>query len=102
MKPILVYITNSSKEEAEKIAKHLLEKRLIACASIYPIQSMYWWEGEIANENEYVLDAKTSEDIFEEVKSEVEKIHTYSIPCILKIPIDTNDNYKDWMKKELN
>jgi periplasmic divalent cation tolerance protein len=43
------YITNPSKEEAKRIAKHLLDKRIIACANIFPIESMYWWDGKDQN-----------------------------------------------------
>jgi periplasmic divalent cation tolerance protein len=98
---ILVYITNPTIEEARKIAKHLLEKKLIACANIFPITSLYWWEGKIADEKEFVLIAKTSEDNYEKVKNEVEKIHSYSTPCIIKIPVSSNKKYFDWLKTEI-
>lgn len=98
---IFVYITNPTKEEARKITKHLLEKRLIACANIFPINSLYWWEDKIADENEFVLIAKTSEDKFEKVKNEVEKIHSYTIPCIIKIPVSSNKKFFDWLKNEI-
>ncbi|MBU2635343.1 divalent-cation tolerance protein CutA [Patescibacteria group bacterium] len=97
---IFVYITNPTKKEAKKIAKHLLKKRLIACANIFPINSLYWWEGKIADENEFVLIAKTIEANFEKVKKEVEKIHSYKTPCIIKIPVSSNKKYFDWLKKE--
>ena len=38
---IFIYITNPNKDEAKKIAKHLLNKKLIACGNIYPINSIY-------------------------------------------------------------
>lgn len=96
-----IYITNPTEEEAEKIAKHLLYKKLIACANIFPIHSLYLWKGKIADENEFVLIAKTNETNFEKVKNEVEKIHTYTIPCIIKIPVSSNKKYFDWLKRKL-
>jgi len=99
---IFIYITNPNKEEAKKIAKHLIEKKLIACANIYDnITSIYFWEGKIADENECVLIAKTLDKNFEKVKTEVEKIHTYKIPCIVKIPVSSNQKYFEWIKEEV-
>ena len=98
---IFIYITASTKKEAKKIATHLLEKRLIACANIFPINSLYWWENKIVDENEVVLIAKTKESNFKKVKSEVEKIHSYTIPCIIKIPVNANRKYLDWIKSEI-
>ena len=101
-KLILVYMTSASIEEAKEIARHLLEKKLIGCANIYSgIESMYFWEGKIAESRECILIAKTTEDKFEDMKKEVEKIHSYDIPCIVKIPVDANQKYADWIKKEL-
>ena len=98
---ILLYITNPSKEQAKKIVKHLLEKKLIACANIFPIESLYWWEGKIAEENEFVAIVKTTEKNFEKVKNEVEKLHPYTIPCIIKIPVRSNEKFFNWLKSEV-
>ena len=99
---IFVYITNSSKDEAKKISRHLLDKKLIACANIYDgVTSMYHWEGKLAEETESVLIAKTTMDKFAQVKMEVEKIHTYKVPCIVEIPVSSNEKYFEWIKKEL-
>ncbi len=99
---IFIYITNPSKEEAKNVAKHLLEKKLIACGNIFPISSIYWWENKITEEDEFVLIAKTMEKNFEKVKTEVEKIHPYKIPCIVKISVDSNEKYFEWIQKEVN
>ena len=96
----LIYIPCSSEQEAEKIAQQLLEKKLIACANIFPIRSMYWWEGKIAKENEVVLLCKT-EKRYEEVKRVVEEMHSYSIPCILKIDSSVNSKYADWIHSSI-
>ena len=99
---ILVYITNPTKEEAKKIAKHLLEKKLIACANIFPIESMYHWEGKVAEEKEFVLLGKTKEENYAKITDEVEKIHSYDTPCILRLPMEANEKYKSWLGKELS
>jgi len=98
---ILVYITNPKKRTAQKIAKYLLEKRLIACANIFEIESFYWWENKIERAKEFVLIGKTVEKNYEKIKKEVEKIHPYKIPCILKINTQANQKYLNWLKEEI-
>ena len=98
---ILAYITSKDKEEAKSIAKHLLEKKLIACANIFPIESLYWWKNNIEEEDEFVLIAKTLKEKFNEVKEEVKRIHSYSTPCILKIETEANLEFLEWVKGEV-
>ena len=94
----LIYITCKDKKEAEKISNHLLRKRLIACANIFPIKSMYWWKGKIENQKEVLVIAKTLEKNYEKIKKEVSKLHSYSVPCILKIDAEANESYGKWVK----
>ena len=98
---VFIYITNPNKKEAIKIAKYLLKKRLIACVNIFPINSLYWWKGKIVDAKEFVMIAKTSKANFEKVKKEVERIHPYSVPCIIKIPVSSNKEYFDWLMGEI-
>lgn len=97
----LVYITCKDEEEAETISMHLLSKRLIACANISPIKSMYWWKGKIEAQKEVVITAKTLENKYEKIKEEVSKLHSYEIPCILKIGAEANESYDKWVKEEV-
>ena len=100
---IFIYITNPSKEEAKKIARYLVEKKLIACANIYEnVNSIYPWKGKIADETECILIAKTTENNFEKVKEEVTKLHSYTIPCITKISVTSNKDYYDWLTNEVH
>lgn len=99
---IFIYITTPNKEEARKITLHLLKKKLIACGNIFEnMTSIYPWKGKIEETNECVLIAKTLESHFEKVKTEVEKIHSYEIPCITKIAVSSNKKYFDWLQGEI-
>ena len=98
---ILIYITNPSKKEAKTLVNLLLKKRLIACANIFPVDSLYWWKNKIADEQEWIIIAKTLENKFRKAKAEIEKIHSYSIPCVIKIPARTNEKYFGWLKSEV-
>lgn len=96
-----LYVTNSSEAEAKKLAKYLLEKRMIGCANIYSINAMYWWKGEIADDKEWVLIAKTPAERVEEVRKEIIRIHPFETPCVLKIDVDPNEKYLEWIRSEL-
>jgi len=95
---IFVYITNPNKKTAHRIGKYLVEKRLCACVNISPIESYYWWKGKIEKAKEWVVIAKTLEKNYEKIKKEIKNIHPYSIPCILKIKVEANKEYLNWLK----
>ena len=97
----LAYVICKDAVEAEKISLRLLKKRLIACANIYPIRSMYRWKGKIMNEAENVIIAKANGANFGKIVSEVKKIHSYEIPCILKIDSSANREFEKWVDKEM-
>ena len=96
---IIVYITCKDEQEAVNISKHLLNKRLIACSNIHPIRSMYWWNKKIEDEREFALIAKTKEKNYKNIKEEVKKLHSYDVPCILKIDAGANENYARWVNE---
>jgi periplasmic divalent cation tolerance protein len=96
----LVYITNPDLKTAQRISKHLLHRRLIACVNIFPIQSIYWWKGRLEQAREYVVLAKTQNKLYARVKSEVEKIHPYEVPCIVRLDGECNESFGKWLKRE--
>ena len=97
---IIIYVTHESLKSAKKIASHLLDKRLIACANFMPIEACYWWKGSIESSEEYVSILKTRTLNWDIVKDEIEKIHPYDVPCIIKIDVEANKSYEDWVEKE--
>lgn len=97
----LVYITCRDEKEAVNISMHLLKKRLVACANMFPARSVYWWNGNIENHTEEIIIAKTNNKNFNKVVAEVKKVHSYKIPCILKINAKGNKDYEKWANKEL-
>ncbi len=97
---VFVYVTCESFDEARKIARHLLEKRLIACANIFPVRSLFWWEGKIEECNEFVIIMKTKAEKFKELREEVKKVHSYSVPCICAFVVEEgNREFLDWIEK---
>lgn len=99
---ILIYIVCANIDEARRISRYLLEHRLAACTNIHAIASSYWWEGEIVDDNEIAMIAKTTPDKFEEVRDAVLKLHSYQVPCIISIPVDrVEERYLQWLRGEV-
>jgi periplasmic divalent cation tolerance protein len=87
---------------ANRIAGHLVDRRLAACANIYPaIRSIYRWQGAIERESEVPLLVKTRPDLFGAVETAVRAIHPYDTPSIVGLEIEhVNADYRDWVFAE--
>lgn len=101
---IVVLVTAPSKDEAEKIAKTLLEERLIACANIIsPTHSLFWWQGKIDNVQEHLILMKTRKALFSKVSERVKAIHSYQVPEIIALPImEGSKDYLKWLDESLD
>lgn len=100
---IVVLATCSSQEEAAKIARHVLDLRLAACVQLLPaIQSLYHWQGAIEQSTETLLSIKSSRPLFERLRNEITRLHSYSTPEIVALPIiDGAPSYLQWLDREL-
>lgn len=100
---IVVFSTASSAEEAEKIARGLVDKRLAACVNVLPgLRSYYRWQGKIEDSAEVLLVIKSNREHFEELRASLEKAHSYEVPEVIAMPIvDGAQNYLNWMDGEL-
>ena len=97
---IAVYITHPGLEEAKRITGHLLERRLIACANLFPMESAYRWQGAVEHAQEVVSLVKTRPEHWEALKDEVERLHPYETPCIMKLEVEANAAYEAWIRAE--
>lgn len=97
---IIIYVTHENIEEAKKITNYLLDKKLIACSNFLPIEANFWWNDKIDSTNEIVSILKTKKENWDIVKDEIEKLHPYKIPCIMKIEVEANKSYEDWIESE--
>ncbi len=100
---IVVFVTASKQEEAEKIARTLLEKKLAACCNIIGgVRSLYWWQGKIADDNEVLLVIKSRADMFNEIKGTVVALHSYTVPEIIALPVAAgSEPYLNWIDQSL-
>jgi periplasmic divalent cation tolerance protein len=103
---VLVYVTCKDTGEAEKVGRHLLQKRLCACINIFPkIQSVYWWppkENRLETAEESVLVFKALAKDFSKIEAEIVKVHSYGTPCIIALPIaNVSQKYLNWTLGEI-
>lgn len=100
---IVVLSACGSVEEAQRIARALLEKRLAACVNVVPgVRSVYRWKDAIQEEEEVLLFIKTSGALLEELKGEIERLHSYQVPEVVALSIvDGAERYLSWMNGEL-
>jgi periplasmic divalent cation tolerance protein len=98
---ILLYCTCKDLEEAKRISKILIDKKLAACTNMFPVSSMYVWKGKLADDQEVVMIAKTLEEKKELAIQQIKKLHSYATPCILALKAEPNKEYFDWMNGEL-
>ena len=99
MKIVLIQTTCSTKEEARKIAKVLIEEKLAACIQMFEIESFYNWNNEFCCDNETLLNIKTRKDNFEEIKSRILELHSYDLPEIIQLDItNTSEEYLNFIK----
>jgi len=102
MKAKLVITTYENESEADKIAKIIIEKKLAVCATRFQTKSTYHWKGQVEIADEYLVIFKTLELKTEALKDEILKTHSYKIPEILEIDLNSvNDSYLEWMKENL-
>ena len=99
---ILVFCNCASAEEAEAIARHLVQEHLAACVNILPqVRSVYRWQGAIEEGSECTLMIKTRRQLFDSVRHAVQAKHTYSVPELIAVAVvDGLGAYLDWIDHE--
>ncbi len=95
---VLIYTTCQNTEEAKKLGRLIIEKKLAACVNIYPIESIYSWKGALKEDKETALLIKTIEVKLQGIEDLIQSNHSYSVPCIAVIDVKRiNRAYKEWL-----
>lgn len=95
-----VYMTIGSLEESRRIGEVLVKGRLAACVNIIDnMRSLYVWNGELQDDRETVLIAKTTEDRLPDLVETVKRLHSYDCPCIVALPVQGGaSDFIDWVR----
>ena len=100
---IVVLTTLPSLSQAHRISEQILKKRLAACVNVVgPVRSFFWWKGKIDRTSEHLLLIKTRASRFSRLRRFLERVHPYSVPEILALPIKAgNAPYLNWLRREV-
>jgi periplasmic divalent cation tolerance protein len=100
---VQVFTTTDSKENAQDIARILVERRLAGCVQIIgPISSVYQWKGKVENDEEWLCIIKSEQRCFEEIREAIKANHPYETPEIIATAVVAGSNgYLRWLANEL-
>jgi len=99
----LVLTTASSQEEARRLAKTLVERRLAACVNIVPnMNSIYRWKEKVEESREFLLLMKTTESAVPKLRDAIQELHSYEVPeCIVLLIEEGSAAYLDWIDESV-
>ena len=98
----VVYTTINNEQEARKIANVLVEEQIVACVNIVPnVESIYRWKGNIEEEREFILIAKTVDDNVTKTIKRIREFHTSELPDIIVLPVAGGlEEYLEYVNRE--
>jgi periplasmic divalent cation tolerance protein len=99
----IILTTAGSEEEAQKIARHLVESRTAACVNIVPnVTSIYRWKENVEEAREWLLVIKTTATAFDKVRQTISELHSYEVPeCICLNIEDGSPIYLQWIAESV-
>lgn len=102
--PLVVLMTAGSREEADRIAVALVAEMLAACVNVLPgVTSVYRWEGEVQRDEEWLLVAKSTRQVLDDLVRCVQALHSYDLPEIIALPIEGgSEAYLRWIDGEVH
>jgi periplasmic divalent cation tolerance protein len=100
---VVALSTVGTAEDAERIARTLVERRLAACVSVAPgVLSVYRWEGKITTDEERLLVIKTRRERVKDLTAALVAIHPYQVPELLVLPVEEGHApYLAWIDASL-
>lgn len=97
----LVLTTEADRERAESLARELLERGLVACASLYPVVSLYRWQGRLERSEEVQLLLKTTPAHLEALRHALGELHSYDTPEWIHWTAASDGPYGRWLLEQL-
>jgi periplasmic divalent cation tolerance protein len=100
MTDLILVLTTAPDDEAETLARTLLEERLAACVNVHgPMTSLYWWKGNLERDTEHQIVIKTTRSRLDALAARIAELHTYELPEIIVVPVDWgSDAYVAWVR----
>jgi periplasmic divalent cation tolerance protein len=99
----IVLTTTGTREEAGKIARSLVERRLAACVNVVETESVYRWKEAVESAEEWLLLIKTTAEAFAQVQAAIQELHTYDLPECVVLPIENgSEDYLAWIGESVS
>jgi periplasmic divalent cation tolerance protein len=100
---IQVFTTTGKKEDADRIAQTLTQKRLAGCVQIIGgVRSTYRWKGKIEETEEWLCLIKSEKSLYKDLEKAIKEMHPYETPEIIAVPIVAGSKeYLGWLDLEL-
>jgi len=99
MPALLILTTCPTPQEAQSLARGLVEQKLAPCVQLKPVSSIYHWQGEIQQDEEVQLMIKTTQERYWAVEQYIKQHHSYELPEIIALPIQTGSaEYMEWLQ----
>ena len=98
----LVLTTEGSPEQADALARELVQRRLVACASLLPVRSHYRWQGQLQSSDEVKLLLKTSPDQLAGLRDALAELHSYQTPEWIHWEAASDGAYGQWLLEQLS
>jgi periplasmic divalent cation tolerance protein len=97
---VIIFVTVSSKEEGEKIARRIIDAKAAPCVNIMPsCLSVYRWKGETHRDEECLMMIKSRDELFQQVREIVESLHSYDVPEVLAVPLmNISEKYRSYLE----
>lgn len=97
--PLVVLVTASGRDEADRVASALVEEGLAACVNVVPgVRSVYRWQGRVERADELLLVIKTARHLLTDLVARVTGLHSYTVPEVVALPIRGGSAaYLDWL-----
>lgn len=96
---IILFLTCANAEEGKAISKALLESKLAACVRQSSVNSSYWWDNKIQNDDEVLLMIESIEEKFDEIEATVTKLHSYDEYVLTAVQVlRTTPGVEKWLK----
>lgn len=99
---IQVMTATDKREDAERIARSLVEGRLAGCVQIVgPVTSVYRWKGRIETAGEWLCLIKSRADLYGAIEESILALHPYQTPEIIALPVAAGSrDYLEWLRGE--
>jgi len=91
------YITHESEPQAQKFVDACINEKWVACGNVFPINSSYFWNGEVVSEGEFVSIVKTGNHLVRKFLDFAKSIHPYETPCFVYWSVNANKSYVRWI-----